>query len=294
MPVNEQKERKSSKGLGTGLGALLGDAALDGEAGNYVMLPISQVEPEPNQPRKNFDEVAITELAASIERYGVLQPITVRRLSSGYYRIVAGERRWRASRLAGLSEIPALIIDVDDLGAAERALVENLQREDLNAIEEAEGFRALTELYGLTQAEAAERVGRSRPAVANALRLLSLPHPVQSLVSSGKLSAGHARALVTVRPAERQERLARRCIEQDLSVRQLESLVKHEMSEKTEKPQHTGVNYVAEVETRLTRALGRKVKLVTGRKKGRFEIEYYGEDDLEVLIEALEMLGGKK
>lgn len=294
MAENEQKGRKASKGLGAGLGALLGDASIEREAGNFVMLPISQVEPEPNQPRKSFDEVAINELAMSIERYGVLQPITVRRLSSGYYRIVAGERRWRASRQAGLSEIPAMIVEVDEQGAAERALVENLQREDLNAIEEAEGFRALIEVYGLTQEEAADRVGKSRPAVTNTLRLLTLPASVQALVSRGRLSAGHARALVPVKPSSAQEKLARRCVEGELSVRQLEALVKGEMIEKPEKPQATGVNYVAEVETRLTRALGRKVKLVTGRKKGRFELEYYGEDDRELLIETLEKLGGQK
>lgn len=285
----------AEKGLGTGLGALLGDVALDAETKDSVFLPISQVEPALGQPRKRFDEAAIAELAASIERYGVIQPITVRRLDSGYYQIIAGERRWRAAREAGLREVPVRIIEATDSEAMELALVENLQREDLNPIEEAEGYRTLIETYGLTQEQAAERVGRSRPAVANSLRLLNMSASLRDMVEKGSLSAGHARALLPIKDEARQLAAAERVIEKELSVRQTEALV-HDMT-KEKKPKAAEkplVDYVGEVETRLTRALGRRVRLVTGKKKGRFEIEYYGADDLEILIEALESLGGKK
>ena len=284
----------SEKGLGTGLGALLGDAALDTEERDGIFLPISQVEPALGQPRKRFDEAAIAELAESIARYGVIQPLTVRRLDSGYYQIIAGERRWRAARLAGLREVPVRIIEATDAEAMELALVENLQREDLNPIEEAEGFQTLIETYGLTQDEAATRVGRSRPAVANALRLLNLPAELRELVEKSELSAGHARALLALKDENAQLKLAQRIIEKELSVRQTEMLVRDMTKPPKPEPEKPLVDYVGAVETRLTRALGRKVRLVTGKKKGRFEIEYYGADDLEVLIEALEKLGGKK
>ena len=283
----------SEKGLGTGLGALLGDAVLDTDERDSIFLPISQVEPALGQPRKRFDEAAIAELAESITRYGVIQPLTVRRLDSGYYQIIAGERRWRAARLAGLREIPVRIIEATDAEAMELALVENLQREDLNPIEEAEGFQTLIETYGLTQDEAATCVGRSRPAVANALRLLNLPAELRELVEKSELSAGHARALLALKDEGAQLKLAQRIIEKELSVRQTEMLVRDMTKPPKPEPEKPLVDYVGAVETRLTRALGRKVRLVTGKKKGRFEIEYYGADDLEVLIEALEKLGGK-
>ena len=200
----------AKKGLGTGLDALFGDNPREEKAPEGVLeLPIAKVEPRDNQPRTVFDEEALAELAESIREYGVIQPVTVRKLDSGYYQLIAGERRWRAARLAGLSEIPARVIEADDKLTTELALVENLQREDLNPVEEAQGYRTLMEEYGLTQDEAAQRVGKSRPAVANALRLLSLAPEVLQFVEQGLLSAGHARALVTVKPEELQIDAAR-------------------------------------------------------------------------------------
>ena len=194
------------RGLGKGLGALLGDAALQSQEGGSLSLPISQVEPGLKQPRKRFDEESLQDLADSIRIHGIIQPLTVRRLSSGYYQIIAGERRWRAAKLAGLSEIPAVIIEADDRKVMELGLIENLQREDLNPIEEANGYKVLMSEYGLTQEEVAQRVGKSRPAVANALRLLTLPDPVHLLLEEGKLSAGHARAILAVPSGELQEK----------------------------------------------------------------------------------------
>ena len=207
------------RGLGRGLGALLGDAALQSQEGGSLSLPISQVEPGLKQPRKRFDEESLQDLADSIRIHGIIQPLTVRRLSSGYYQIIAGERRWRAAKLAGLNEIPAVIIEADDRKVMELGLIENLQREDLNPIEEAAGFQSLMETYHMTQEEAASRVGKSRSAVANALRLLSLTPPVAKLVEEGKLSAGHARALLPLSPAL-QENAAAAVISGGLSVRQ--------------------------------------------------------------------------
>ena len=193
---------KKPSGLGRGLGALLGDDVLKAESTGSLYLPISQVESCSSQPRKHFDEASLAELADSIREHGIIQPLTVRKLASGYYQIIAGERRWRAARLAGLQEVPVIVMEADDRKAAELAMIENLQREDLNPIEEAAGFQSLMETYHMTQAEAASRVGKSRSAVANALRLLSLTPPVAKLVEEGKLSAGHARALLPLpRPA---------------------------------------------------------------------------------------------
>lgn len=278
------------KGLGTGLGALFGDAALETDRMECVFLQITKVEPSAGQPRKYFDELAITELAESIEKHGIIQPLTVRRQASGRYQIIAGERRWRAARQAGLSEVPCIIIEADDRLATEIALIENLQREDLNPIEEAEGFRALIEDYRLTQEEAASRVGRSRPAVANALRLLSLSREIKDFLEQGVLSAGHARAILVL-PKNLQLDFARRVIEGGLSVRQSESLAKKlSKDQPVNKTSASGVNYIGEVETRLTKSLGRRVKIVGGKKKGKFEIEYYDSDDLELVIDALESL----
>lgn len=280
----------AQRGLGAGLGALFGDAALEAGRMECVFLPITKVEPSAGQPRKYFDELAITELAESIEKHGIIQPLTVRKQASGRYQIVAGERRWRAARQAGLSEVPCIIIEADDRLSTEIALIENLQREDLNPIEEAEGFRTLIEDYKLTQEEAASRVGRSRPSVANALRLLSLPSEIKDFLEQGILSAGHARAILML-PKNTQLDFARKVIEGGLSVRQSESLAKKLSKEKpVTKTSLSGVDYIVEVETRLTKSLGRKVKIVGGKKKGRFEIEYYDSDDLELVIEALESL----
>ena len=284
---------KKPSGLGRGLGALLGDEALKPEAAGSLYLPISQVESCSSQPRKLFDEEALAELADSIREHGVIQPLTVRKLSSGYYQIIAGERRWRAARMAGLTEIPAVVIEADDQKAAELALVENLQREDLNPMEEAAGYQSLIQTYHMTQEEAARRVGKSRSAVANAMRLLGLQPGVRKLVEEGTLSAGHARALLPLSPAL-QTKAAEAVVQSQLSVRQTEALAKRMLAEPKEEPElpepPKEVDYAAEAQQSLSSRLGRGVRIVTGRKKGRIELEYYGLDDLNDLLEALALL----
>ena len=282
---------KKPSGLGRGLGALLGDDVMKTEGSGQLYLPISQVESCSSQPRKYFDEEALAELADSIREHGIIQPLTVRKLSSGYYQIIAGERRWRAARLAGLSEVPAIVIEADDRKAAELAMIENLQREDLNPMEEAAGFQSLIENYHMTQEEAAQRVGKSRSAVTNALRLLNLTPAVAAMVEDGRLTAGHARALVPLSPAL-QEKTAETIVHTGLSVRQTEALVNRLQAEKKEKPQKdpNEVDYVAEAQKELAGKMGRGVKIVTGRKKGRIELEYYGLDDLNDLLEALALI----
>ena len=286
---------KKPSGLGRGLGALLGDDVLKTEASGSLMLPVSQVESCSSQPRKYFDEAALAELADSIREHGIIQPLTVRKLSSGYYQIIAGERRWRAARLAGLQEVPAIVIEADDRKAAELAMIENLQREDLNPMEEAAGFQALIENYHMTQEEAAQQVGKSRSAVTNALRLLSLTPAVRKLVEEGKLSAGHARALLPLSPTV-QENAANAVVAGGLSVRQTEALAKKLSAEKKngKKAPPSGVDYTAEAQKELSSKLGRGVRIVTGRKKGRIELEYYGLDDLNDLLESLALLRMKK
>lgn len=286
-----------AKGLGRGLGALLGDAALESrDEERALSLPISQIETCASQPRKRFDEEALADLADSIRQHGVIQPITVRRLASGYYQIIAGERRWRAARLAGLSEVPVMIIEADDRKATELAMIENLQREDLNPMEEAEGYRALMEKYGLTQEEAAGRVGKSRSAVANCMRLLQLAPAVRRLVEDGTLSGGHARTLLPLSPAL-QEKTARTVVESGLSVRQTEALVKKLLAQKPQKAEKAAdplsVNYTEAAARELAEHLGRGCRIVSGRRKGRLEIEYYGVDDLNDLLEALHELRRK-
>lgn len=281
----------NSKGLGKGLGALLGDDFMDehNESKSSLFLPISQVESCSSQPRKQFDPEALSDLADSIRQHGIIQPLTVRKLQSGYYQIIAGERRWRAARMAGLTQVPAVVIEADDRKAMELAMIENLQREDLNPMEEAEGYRVLMEQYNLTQEETAERVGKSRSAVANALRLLNLVDSVRVLVENGELSAGHARTLLSL-PGSMQEAAAQAVKKGDLSVRQTELLCKklqqQKKDKKSAKPTLT-VDYAEEAGRELTARLGRPVKIVTGRKKGRIELEYYGVDDLNGLIDAL-------
>ena len=279
------------RGLGKGLGALLGEAALQTAEppSGAQLLPLQKVEPNPLQPRKNFDPDELQALADSIAMHGVIQPLTVRQLPSGFYQIIAGERRWRAARLAGLQEVPVVVVEADDKTVMELALIENLQRQDLNPMEEAEGYRVLTEEYGLTQEEAAARVGKSRPAVANALRLLALPDEVRELVEKGELSAGHARAILSLPTKAKQKTAAQRILALRLSVRQAEAMCKRLAAEekKPEPPKHTDVNYVAECEKALSRRLDRKVRIVNGKRKGRFELEFYGEDDLQRLYEIL-------
>lgn len=282
---------KDKKGLGIGLDALFG--VDESEENELQLLPISKVEPRLEQPREVFEEQSLQELADSIARYGLIQPITARKLDSGYYQIIAGERRWRAARLAGLEEIPVRVIEADDRRTAELALVENLQREDLNPIEEARGYRSLIEEYGLTQEEAAKSVGRSRPAITNALRLLSLCPAVLEMAEKGSLSAGHARALVPILDEKQQIAAAKEVVDKGLSVRQTEQLAARLLKQpKPEMPDdgEIRVDYAAEVANRLSQSLGRKVKLVDGRKIGRIEIEFYGADDREALIAALERL----
>ncbi|MBQ6926952.1 MAG: ParB/RepB/Spo0J family partition protein [Oscillospiraceae bacterium] len=281
---------KEKKGLGIGLDALFG--VDENEDAELQILPITKVEPRQDQPREIFDEQSLQELADSIAQYGLIQPITARKLDSGYYQIIAGERRWRAARLAGLTEVPVRVIEADDRRTAELALVENLQREDLNPIEEARGFRALIDEYGLTQEEAAKSVGRSRPAVANAMRLLSLCPAVLEMVEKQQLSAGHARALVPILDDKLQTAAAKEVVEKGLSVRQTEQLAARLLKEpKQPKPEEEiRVDYAAEVANRLSLSLGRKVKLIDGKKIGRIEIEFYGADDREALIAALERL----
>ena len=281
------------RGLGKGLGALLGDAALQSQEGGSLSLPISQVEPGVKQPRKRFDEDSLHDLADSIRTHGVIQPLTVRRLSSGYYQIIAGERRWRAAKLAGLREIPAVIIEADDRKVMELGLIENLQREDLNPIEEANGYHVLIDEYGMTQEEVAKRVGKSRPAVANALRLLALPDAVHQLLEEGKLSAGHARAILSVPSGELQKKLAQKVIAEDLSVRQTEALAKRLAAGEKEPPSPPVPDlsiYLRAAEKDLAARFGRKVHIVNGKKKGKVELEYYNPEDLNALLELLEQL----
>ena len=279
----------SNKGLGKGLGALLGDfEEVTSEKSPYQLLPLHKIEPNRSQPRQDFDEEELEALAESISLHGIIQPLTVRELESGYYQIIAGERRWRAARLAKLSEVPAVVIEADDRKAMELALIENLQRQDLNPVEEALGYRSLMEDYGLTQEEAANRVGKSRPAVANALRLLNLCPEVLEKVREGALSAGHARAVLSLKTEKKQKEAAQKIAALGLSVRQAELLCKNMDKEPVAVKEPTlAVNYVSECEKSLSKHLGRGVKIVNGKRKGRFELEFYGEEDLQKLLDAL-------
>lgn len=284
---------QKEKGMGKGLSALLGDDFSADFTAPSSTIPLSQIESCRNQPRKSFDQEKLEELAESIRQHGVIQPLTVRKLASGYYQIIAGERRWRAARLAELTEIPAVVIEADDRKAMELAMIENLQREDLNPMEEAQGYRTLVETYGMTQEQAAQRVGKSRSAVANAMRLLDLSDAIQGLVEEGKLSAGHARAILPLSPIVRMEAV-KTVIASGLSVRQTEQLVKRLQAQKDEpeaqKPP-AAVDYVAEAAKSLSTRLGRACRISHGKKKGKVEIAYYGVDDLNQLLDALERLG---
>ena len=282
-------KKKAELGLGRGLNALLGDPVLQDQGEGSVSLPISQVEPGLNQPRKRFDPEALAELADSIREHGIIQPLTVRRLSSGYYQIIAGERRWRAAKQAGLDEVPAVIIEADDRKVMEIGLIENLQREDLNPAEEARGYQVLMTEYGMTQDQVAQRMGKSRPAVTNALRLLNLPEDLMALVEEGKLSAGHARALLGAPTQSLQRQGAKAVLDKGLSVRQTEALVKALQKEKKPKVRSEDMLaiYLADLEKNLGSQLGRKVHIQHRGKKGKLELEYYSEDDLETLLRLL-------
>ena len=280
---------KNQKGLGRGLGALLGDfEEVTAENSAYKLLPVYKVEPNPDQPRQDFDEEELQTLADSIAVHGVIQPLTVRETAGGYYQIIAGERRWRAARLANLTEIPVVVIEADDKKAMELALIENLQRQDLNPVEEALGYRTLMEDYGLTQEQAATQVGKSRPAVANALRLLALCPSVLEQLRKGELTAGHARAILTLKSEKKQQEAAKKIIALGMSVRAAETLCKNMAKEPApEKKEVFAVDYVAECEKSLSKHLGRGVKIINGKRKGRFELEFYGQEDLQNLLDAL-------
>ena len=286
-------KQKSERGLGRGLNALLGDPDLQPQGEGSVSLPISQVEPGLNQPRKRFDQEALADLTESIRTHGIIQPLTVRRLASGYYQIIAGERRWRAAKAAGLAEVPAVIIEADDRKVMELGLIEILQREDLNPAEEARGYQVLMEEYGLTQEQVAQRMGKSRPAITNTLRLLALPEDLMKLVEEGALSAGHARALLAAPSPALQRQAAKKVIEGQLSVRQTEALVKALQKEKPEKAKPAGEDIaldLGELEKDLSGRLGRKVKIAHRGKKGKIELEYYDTQDLEGLLALLQTM----
>lgn len=278
-------------GLGKGLDALFIDNTSDsGSAVSTVR--ISEIEPNKDQPRRVFDDSALQELADSIREHGVLQPIIVRPLAGGGYQIVAGERRWRASRLAGLVEIPAIVKEADDTLTMEMALIENLQREDLNILEEAQGYKALMELHGLTQEQVAKRVGKSRPVVANALRILNLPQWVQALVAQGSISPGHARVLAGVQDKATAETLANRIVSEGLSVREIERLSQSNKQTSTnttgkKKESAWGENYYKEMEIALQNALGRRVKITTKSNGGTLELEFFSKEDLSDLVARL-------
>ena len=284
--------QKNPKGLGMGLAALLGDVSAN-ITNDFEYLLISRVEPRHDQPRITFEQEPLEELAASVREHGVLSPITVRPLGDGFYQIIAGERRWRAARMAELNEIPARILEVDDKTAMELSLIENLQRENLNPIEEALGYRALGEDFGLTQEEVAQRIGKSRPAVTNSLRLLTLPDELVELVRAGGLAPGSARALAAVKSRSEMVKAAREVAEKGLSTRDAEALARR--LNKPEKKKSDKINYLGEYEENMSKALGRKVKItVTGsgkKHRGRIELEYYNDDDFERLYNGIYSLG---
>ena len=283
---------KSPKGLGKGLGALIENATVGGD--EVTSLPLQKIEPNPLQPRKLFDEEELQTLADSISQHGIIQPLTVRKGENGFYQIIAGERRWRAARLAGLRNVPVTVIEADDKTVLELALIENLQRQDLNPMEESMGYRQLMQEHGLTQEQVAERVNKSRPAVANALRLLSLPSSICQMITAGQLSAGHARALLVLKTQKEQERAAQKIAALQLSVRQAETMCKNMAKAAAEpevKPQPKfEVDYVAECEKTLSKRLNRGVKITRGKRKGKIELEFYGDEDLQALYEALSKL----
>ena len=276
-------------GLGRGLDFIFDDNSIESDGSGVASLRISDVEPKSDQPRKNFDNEALSQLADSIAANGVLQPILVREVGSGFYQIIAGERRWRASKLAGLTEIPAIVMEADDLKTAQIALIENIQREDLNAYEEAKAYRALIDQFELTQEEVAGRLGKSRSSIANSLRLLDLPEEISDLLQGDKLSAGHCKALLGLRDRSKLRALAEKIINNNLSVREAEALVrKANKPEKNENEiEPLKVDYVAELEKKVTGLTGRYCKIQTKGQRKTVSIEYGGDGDLEKLLSIL-------
>lgn len=284
--------KKPQRGLGRGLGALLGDdvVAEEKKADEVLRLPIRLIDPNRNQPRRTFDEAALKELAQSIEAVGVLQPIIVCQ-EGERYSIVAGERRYRASRMAGFEEIPAIVRDWNEQARLEAALIENLQRDDLNPIEEAMGVRRLMDEAGMTQEKAAERLGKSRSALANLLRLLNLPESVRGLIQAGKLTAGHARALVALEDRSKQEKLAQLCVAQGWSVRQFEKICQAAMKAEPEPaPKAARDPQIRELESLMRNALGLRAKLEGDLNAGKITLTYYSQDDLQRVWDALSRL----
>lgn len=279
-------------GLGRGMDALFLDNSAVDNTSSAVTLGINEIEPNRDQPRKNFDEKALGELAASIEKNGIIQPLLVRPMTDGSYQLIAGERRWRAARMAGLSVVPVTIREMTDEEASVFALIENLQREDLNPVEEAQGLKSLIETYGFTQEEAADRVGKSRTAVTNTLRLLRLPDSLLSMLGEGKISAGHCRALLGLDDEKEMLRIAEAAVREELSVRQVEKMVKYaSQGEKTKpaKREKKRDKYYDEVELALTEAMGRKVKIYLSKGgKGTLEFEFFGKEDLTKLAKDLD------
>ncbi len=279
---------KAKGGLGKGLEALFVDNNTD--AASTSVLAINDIEPNRDQPRKQFDPAALADLADSIREYGVLQPLMVRPMTDGSYQLVAGERRWRAARMAGLSEVPVVVRELSDVQTMELALIENLQREDLNAIEEAAGYKELMEKFGFTQEQVSARVGKSRPVVTNALRLLNLPPEVRTMVETGQISAGHARALLAFEDDSAIRLIAKEILKKGLSVRQVEQLAKKSRQEKKDPRQQSAWDnsYFAEVQLALCQCLSRKVKVEGEGNKGKLVIEFYNEDDLRQIAAVLE------
>jgi len=276
-------------GLGRGLDFIFDDNSIESDGSGVTSLRISDVEPKSDQPRKNFDNEALSQLADSIAANGVLQPILVREVGRGYYQIIAGERRWRASKLAGLTEIPAIVMEADDLKTAQIALIENIQREDLNAYEEAKAYRALIDQFELTQEEVAGRLGKSRSSIANSLRLLDLPEEISDLLQGDKLSAGHCKALLGLRDRSKLRALAEKIINNNLSVREAEALVRKANKPEKDESEITPlkVDYVAELEKKVTGLTGRYCKIQTKGQRKVVSIEYGGEGDLEKLLSVL-------
>ncbi len=282
-------------GLGKGIDTLFAENESE-DSKKTLVLKISEIEPNRDQPRREFDESTLSQLADSISLHGLLQPILVRPIIGGGYQIVAGERRWRACKMAGLTQVPVVIRELNDHETMELALIENLQRDDLNPIEEATGYRKLIDKYDMTQEEVAKVVGKSRPTIANALRLLSLPTEIQNLVNNGRISAGHARALLSFKDEKEMEKASKIVATQDISVRELENMAKKSnklLETVKDKLPKKKMPYFSEVEIALTEHLGRKIKVNGSEKKGVLEIEFYGRDDLDAIIKIIEDLKGE-